>query len=154
MWTHTPEGRQFIEEVSRNLVENIAVDELEFFDELAVEYFADPHPISPKDTELGGGFDFPAAVTPAVLAAVKAVTKVAIERTTALRTATGSVVRTRLTAMFGGASEPTDEQVEPLTDEQLESLKTLAHAEALRFGLDDDAARRMTNALTKAITSV
>ncbi len=41
MWTNTPEGNQLVSEISKDVVAQLAPEELEMFDELSHEHFQD-----------------------------------------------------------------------------------------------------------------
>lgn len=102
MWTQTAEGRQFIEDVSRQIVQQVDADEIEFFDDLAAEHYQDPNPLAEKDTELGAGFEaLVAAVTPAAIAAVTAVTiHLVNEVSSSFQEASGPFIRERIKRLF------------------------------------------------------
>jgi hypothetical protein len=74
MREETGERRAYIEAVSRMVVADVAADELEFFDELVVEYYEDPNPPRSADAALGSGFgEALVAITPAAMAMATAV---------------------------------------------------------------------------------
>jgi hypothetical protein len=63
MWTDTPESKQLVIEVSRELVADIAPEELELVDELLDDYYAHPTVHEAKDDPLGFGSELLAAST-------------------------------------------------------------------------------------------
>jgi hypothetical protein len=112
MWTQTAEGRQFIEDVSRQVVQQVDADEMEFFDDLAAEHYRDPNPLAEKNTELGAGFEaLVAAVTPAAIAAVTAVTIHLInEVSSSFQEASGPFIRERLKRLFSQGKKTKEEK--------------------------------------------
>jgi hypothetical protein len=112
MWTQTAEGRQFIEDVSRQVVQQVDADEMEFFDDLAAEHYRDPNPLAEKNTELGAGFEaLVAAVTPAAIAAVTAVTiHLVNEISSSFQEASGLFIRERIKRLFSQGKKTEKEE--------------------------------------------
>jgi hypothetical protein len=71
MWIDTPESRQVVTEVSRELVAEIAPEELEVVDELLDDNYANPSVHESKDSPLGFGSEFLAASTPVIAMALQ-----------------------------------------------------------------------------------
>lgn len=155
MLTDTEEGRDYVETVSRSIVREAAGDELEFFDELAAEYFKDPSPPRPRDPALGSGLgEGLAAVTPAAIAMASAVLSNLLGGATdAIRDDGGATIKQKLSELFRRQREDegTKAAPAPLTQEQLKRVKTIAKREAKRFGIDDKTAKNMADALIGAI---
>ena len=42
MWTDAPEDRAFVAELSRDVIAEVAPEEIALFDQLVAEYYADP----------------------------------------------------------------------------------------------------------------
>src|SRR5215510_14487118 len=72
MWNDTPESRALVTEVSKEIVSEIAPEELEMADELLDDYYANPeiHEVTDNPLEFGSGFL--AASTPVVAMALHA----------------------------------------------------------------------------------
>jgi hypothetical protein len=165
MWSDTPEGRQFIQDVSRNVVGEVAAEELELFPELAADYFANPQSARsqpPKDDALGFGLETVAVLTPVVLAMTKAV--IGFVSAQVLQTAkdeSASLLKEKIKAVFAslrkGAGLPTEKETPatsapPVTAPtlnrgQLEQIKKLAVAEAVSFGVKPEDAEKMSLSL-------
>lgn len=74
IWTDTAEGREFVKSLAKDMVVEVAPEELPLFDELAQEYFDDPTPpdLSARgsDDPLGTDFGQLLAETPAIIAMI------------------------------------------------------------------------------------
>lgn len=156
MWTETTEARKYIEEVSKRIVTEFASEELELFDELIADYFADP---TPPDLSASGDDDPLAfgvggvlvAVTPAAGAMVSAVlTFVLTEATEVIKEESAEKIKKRIKDIFSPENED-DDGPQPLTRDQLEQVKKLARRQAKRFGMEPDVANKMADALIGAI---
>jgi hypothetical protein len=159
MWTETTEVRKYIEEVSKRIVSEFASEELELFDELIAEYFADPTPPALSDS----GDDDPlafgvsevlVAVTPAAGAMVTAVlTYVLAETTEVIKEESAEKIKKRMKDIFSPEKEDKedDDKPQPLTRDQLEHVKKLARRQAKKFGMEPDLANKMADALIGAI---
>ena len=85
MWTDTPEGRQLIENLSRQVVDETAPEELDMFDELLADYYANPQPPATQtqadDDPLAFGVaEAFIAVTPVAAAIVSSIADLYSER--------------------------------------------------------------------------
>lgn len=151
MWSDTPEGRQFIEEISRNVVGEVAAEELELFPELAAEYFADPRAAGrqpDKDDALGFGLEAVVALTPAILAMTKVLLNFAqSELLEAAKTESASLIKEKVKAVFASLLTAEKESPAPLTRDQLKRIKKLAANEAVAFGVKPADAEKMSLAL-------
>lgn len=144
MWTDSSEAREFIAEVSKKIVADVAAEELELFDELAQDYFANPQPAadSSADDALGFGFDTLAAVTPAAIAMTQVVVVfLASEVIKATREETVKIVVGKVKSYFWG------QQRVRLSDQQLKHVRELSRQQALKFGMSKEAAESMAQAL-------
>ncbi len=156
MWTETTEGRKFIEEVSKQIVTEVAPEELDLFDELIEGYFEDPAP--PDLSEAGSddplGFGLGGALvaaTPAAAAVVSTVlTYVLTEALKTFQEESAEAIKTKIKKLFKPEEEAEDEIAE-LTDEQLKQVRRLAIKQAKTFGMEADQAKRMADALIGAL---
>lgn len=152
MWTETDEGREYIREISQDIVAELAPEELEFFDELIEEYFIDPTPPDLSDSEGDEQLGFGAGVvlataTPAAAAMASAVlTFILTEITKAVQKESTEVIKRTIKAIFNPEKQE-KEGPSPLTKEQLAQVKRLARRQAREFGMDADLARKMADAL-------
>jgi hypothetical protein len=159
MWTQTPEGRKLVQEISKDIVVEIAPEEMDLFDELIMEYFQDPTPpnlsAKPKDDPLGFGLgEVLIAATPAVAAMVDVVLNYLInESIKAAQGESAEFIKRKIKGLFNPekkeekTSKTGQDDVEPLTKEQLEQVKKLARKQAIKFGIGSDKAEKMANAL-------
>jgi len=159
MWTQSSEGRKLIEEISKDIVVEVAPEEIDLFDELLMEYFQDPAPpdlsTKPKDAPLGFGLgEVLIAVTPAVAAMVDAVLNYLVSETIkAAQGESAALIKRKVSGLFNPerkdetTSKPGRDDVVPLTREQLEQVKKLARKQAIKFGIGPDKAEKMATAL-------
>ena len=164
MWAETAEGRKFVEEVSKNIVTQVAPEELDMFDELVEEYFQNPTPpdrsATASDDPLGFGLgETLAAVAPAAAAMVSAVlTYIVTEAIKAGQEETTAIVKQKIKALFNPDKESpgqkTDKEIPPLTKEQMEQVKKLARKQAIQFGIKPEQAEKMANALIGSLALV
>jgi hypothetical protein len=156
MWTDTEEGRAFIAEVSKNVVSQVAPEELDLFDDLVQEYFDDPTPPDPEEAAsddalgfgLGGAL---VAATPAVAAMANVVLGFLLtEVINIAKDQAGGMAVEKLRAHFSTRGE-SGTGSPPLTTEQLVKVKQLASDQAKAFGMDDDEARKMADALVGSL---
>jgi hypothetical protein len=140
-----------VDKIAKDLVAEVAPEELDLFDELAREYHANPRP--PQVTRGGGddalGFGLDAAVaasSPAVIAAVSACFGFALQiASDAFRDQTKDFVKDQVKKLLGGRkSGPV---LLHLDAAQLAHARDLAASEARRFGLNKADADRLADAL-------
>jgi len=164
MWVESAEGRKFVEEVSRNIVTQIAPEELDMFDELMEEYFQNPKPpdrsTTASDDPLGFGLgETLVAAAPVAAAMVSAViTYIVTEAIKATQEETTAVVKQKIKALFTPGKEDSDQKSKketlPLTKEQMEQVKRLARKQAIQFGIKPEQAEKMANALIGSLALV
>lgn len=135
MWIHTPESKQVVTEVSRELVAEIAPEELGLVDELLDDYYANPTVHETKDDPLGFGSEFLAASTPVIAMALQTLFNFILNEVwVSAQKESAVLIAQKMKALFN----PTKEKVEPvlgLTREQLEKAKQLIKKEAVRGGM-------------------
>jgi hypothetical protein len=143
MWINTPESRQVVTEVSRELVEEIAPEELGFVDELLDDYYADPTVPESKDNPLGFGSEVLAAATPVIAMALQTLfTFILNEVWVSAQKESAVLIAEKMKALF----HPQKEQAKPaleLTREQLEKAKQLIKKEAMRGGMKPKKAEEL-----------
>lgn len=155
MWTETKDGRDFIYEISKDVVSQVAPEEMDLFDELLQQYFENlqPPPQSPPiDDPLGSGLaEIMVAATPAAAAMASAVLGFIVgEVIKVTKEESASLIRKKIHDLFD--PKESSEGSPPLTKEQLELVKKLARKQASRFGFTADKAEMMANALIGALT--
>jgi hypothetical protein len=148
MFRDTPEGRELITSVSKDIVAAVAPEELPLFEELAAEYFADPRP--PKktgraqDDPLGFGLsEALVVVTPAASAMVTAAfTHILAEIFKSTKDEESKKLREKIKSIVYK-----DKSAEPLNLEQLEEVRKVAFEQARLFGIPENQAHQMADAL-------
>lgn len=160
MFNETAQGRSLIVEVSRQIVDQVAPEEADLFDELLAEYDAGHFPTVTEPAEIDDplGFGIGEALslaTPAVVAAVSGVlTYIARETLETIKTEGAAVVRARVATALKRASGKTPADTDPplqLTREQLRTMRTLAKQKGEEFGMSADDAGHMAEALIGAV---
>ena len=135
MWNDTPESKQLVKEVSKEIVADIAPEEFEFVDELLEDYYANPAVHEGTDNPLEFGSEFLAASTPIVAMALQALFSFIVSEVWISAQKEGAVlIAQKMKALLN----PTKEKEEPglgLTQEQLEKAKKLIKKEAMRGGM-------------------
>ena len=154
MWTQTPDGDQFVQELSKQLVSQFAPEELEIFDELYSEYRKDPTPPQAKqgsDDALGSGLgEVMVAVTPAASAMATAVLSFVLsEVLKASQDEASEKIKAKVQALFNPKAS---EKAATLSPEQLEKVRRLAARRAVDFGLSSDQAKQMSLALIGSLS--
>jgi len=151
MLLNSPEGRALVEGLSREVIGEVAPEELDLFDQLSDEYYVDPAP--PDLTQQGGdealGFglgELLIASTPASNAMITVVLTFVIQILMQAAGDEGSdFVRNKIRALFGrkGEAEPPPH----FNRDELRHMRAAAEAEAQRFGLSAEEAGHMADAL-------
>lgn len=135
MWINTPESREVVTEVSKELVAEIAPEEMELVDELLDDYYANPAVHETKDNPLGFGSEFLAAATPVIAMALQTLfTFILNEVWVSAQKESAALIAEKMKALFN----PEKKKAEPtlgLTSEQLEKAKQLIKKEAMRGGM-------------------
>ena len=140
MWINTPESRQVVTEVSRELVAEIAPEELEVVDELLDDYYANPTVHESKDNPLGFGSEYLAASTPVIAMVLQTLFNFILNEVwVAAQKESAILIAEKMKSLFN----PKKEKTEPalgLTREQLEKAKQLVKKEAIRGGMNPQKA--------------
>ncbi len=156
MWSDSPGDRALLDDLAREVVGEVAPEELDLFDQLADEYHANPAP--PDLTQPAGddalGFGLGGALiaaTPAVAAAASVVLGLVMQIGFAIVSDEASdQVRQRLRALL--RRDRTAPTAAPTLDrEQLRQIRQAALNEALRFGMAQDEAGRIADALLRRL---
>jgi hypothetical protein len=134
MWINTPESRQVVTEVSRELVAEVAPEELEVVDELLADYYANPTVHESQDNPLGFGTDFLAASTPVIAMALQTLFSFILNEVwVSAQRESAVLIAEKMKSLFN------PKKAEPalgLTREQLEKAKQLVKKEAIRGGMN------------------
>lgn len=152
MWTEATEERQLITDLSKQMVTQVAPEELDLFDELIEEYFDDPSPpdLSESDDDDALGFGLSGvvvAVTPAAAAAASSVLGYILsEVLKSAQEESAAVLANKVRKLFN----PKD-KAEALTTEQLRQVRRLALSQAKIFGMEAGQARSMADALVGSL---
>jgi hypothetical protein len=152
MWINTPESRQVVTAVSRDLVAEIAPEELELVDELLDDYYSNPIVLETKDDPLGFGSEFLAASTPVIAMALQTLFNFILNEVwVSAQRESAVLIAEKMKALFN----PEKKNPEPalgLTLEQLEKAKQLVKKEAIRGGMTpkkaEDLALRIVGRIT------
>ena len=141
------ERDELTRELARLALHRAAPDELVIFDDLAVEYFADPHAaLRPQDRDetLGFGLDL-TLLTPYVLAVAGFVLPLLNDVVTEVATQQGN-------AWVGRLIRREPEPVQ-LSQEQARRVQVVAFEQARRAGLDDNRARLVADSIVGAVAA-
>jgi hypothetical protein len=154
MWSDTPEGRQVIGEVSKDIVGQIAPEELEMFDELLDDYFENPAPVRTDDEGLGFGGDLLVAMTPVVAALVEiSITFVLSEVIKTAKEESTTFIANKVKAIFNPTKNKNG-ALPTLTPEQLKKVKELIRKEATRGGMKSNQAEDVALRITARLAMV
>jgi hypothetical protein len=151
MWAESSEGHKLIKELSKEIVVDVAPEEIDLFDELVAGYFQDPTPPDvsqpQKDDPLGFGIEETLiAVTPAATAVAQMIISYLLTEIIKITESEhAEKVKRKIKALF--SSERKDQEPAALTKEQLEHIRKLARKQAIKFGIGPDKADRMADAL-------
>lgn len=135
MWTETAEGQQLIGEVSRDLVTQVAPEEMEMFDDLLQDYFQYPTPPDAGDDPLGFGGDVLVVVTPVVTAVVGAVVTFLWNEIVKTAKEEGSAFIAEKVKAFFHPPKETQADSSGLTRAQLQHIKEIVQKGAVRRGM-------------------
>src|SRR5688500_4752999 len=131
MWIDTPESKEVVTELSRELVAEIAPEELELVDELIDDYYANPTIHETKDNPLGFGSELLVASTPVIAMSLRTLFNFIVNEVWVSGQKEGAVlIAQKMKALLN----PVKEKVETapgLTREQLEKAKKLIKKEAM-----------------------
>lgn len=176
MWTDTPEGRKYIDEISKLVVGEVALEELDLFDELCEEYHTNPMPLetstSGSDDPLAFGVEGVfIALTPIIMATTTSVVEYLLGQAADSVKQEGSA---RIKQWIKRAINPENSEKKPnqseenqrreqekaiktetkekttpsvLTKEQLKMVRKIARRQAESYGLDSELANKMADAL-------
>jgi hypothetical protein len=154
MWIQTPEGDQFVQELSKQLVSRFAPEELDVFDELYDDYRK--HPTAPQvggssDDALGSGLgEVIVAVTPAASAMASAVLSFVLsEVLKAAQDESSEKIKAKVKSLFNPKAP---EKAAVLNQDQLEKVQRLAAKRAVDFGLSPEQAKQMSLALVGSLS--
>jgi hypothetical protein len=149
MWINSPESKQVITDISKELVAEIAPEELELVDELLDDYYANPEVHESKDHPLGFGSEVLAAATPVIAMALQTLfTFILNEVWVSAQKESATLIAEKMKSLFNRdkASSPKGDKAEPaleLTREQLEKAKQLIKKEAMRGGMKPKKAEEL-----------
>lgn len=146
----TPDDRELITALSRQIVDEIAPEEAELFDELIGGYFADSTPpdlsTAAADDPLGFGLgDLMIAVTPAAAAvAAAAIPFIVGVVTQAASDAGAEQVRGWLKRLLRGEADR-DQATPKFPPEEMKTLRRIMGDTARQYGMDDAQSEAMVN---------
>ena len=153
MWNDTPEGKQLVKEISKEIVAGIAPEEMELVDELLEDYYANPVVPENKDNPLGFGSELLAASTPVIAMALQTLFNFVLNEVWVSAQKEGAVlIAQKMKALL----HPDKEKAEPalgLTQEQLERAKKLIKKEAMRGGMNPKKAEDLALKIVGRIVS-
>lgn len=149
MITNSVDERELITELSKDIVSQVAPEELDLFDELIQEYFDDPTPpdltTDNSDDPLGFGLgEVMVAATPAIAAAISA--GITFLLTVAWQADAGSSV-TLIKQKIQQRFQRKQQADLDLSKEQLTQLKRIVHSTVLRFGTEQTVAGQISDAV-------
>lgn len=149
MWQQTADGQAVIAELSKEVITEVAPEELELFDELLQEYLEHPKPpdlsIVGADDPLGFGLEnVVVAATPAIAAAISA--GITFLLTVVWQADAGSPVALIKQKIQQRVQRKRDADL-GLSKEQLTQLKQIVHSTVLRFGTEQTVAGQISDAV-------
>lgn len=152
MWSDSPEGKTLIEGLARDLLNDVAPEEMDMFDELAQDYFADASPPDfkkgPADDALGFGMgEMLTAATPALMAVASGVIGYIVQEV--FQSAQQETIIAGLKALLRRRAEQTTAAAPSirLTEAQLAHIRQIALQQAEAYGLGQAEAEQMVHAL-------
>ncbi len=156
--------RQWIESVSRDLVGQVAPQELPAFGPISDAYFRNPTKVlegrTSKDEMLGFGIETGVAlITPVIIEATKGVISYLKEEVKkSAKTESTNVISRFMKKVFGlffSSDKETEQRVSELvlTPKQLKRIREIVEAEARRFKIPHDEAVRLSDAMIGRIAT-
>jgi hypothetical protein len=148
-----PSYNPLVEDLAREVIAEVAPEELDLFDELSQEYRANPQPPSQSgkalDDALGFGLgDVLIASTPAANAMIGVVVAFAGQIIISYAQDKGKdFVEETLKSLFKRGKKPTEPPPVQFSQDQLRQMRDAAESEARRFGLSEHEAQAMADAL-------
>ena len=147
MTVTTTENQQLVYTISKDIVEQIAPEELEVFDELLEEYFA--HPLAANsDDPLAFGSDILVAVTPFVAIAIQITVQFLTEDVfNALKKEGQEAIVKKVKSLF---SKPKQEETPSLAldKKQLANINEIIRKEVIRHGMQAKQAEDLALTIT------
>lgn len=156
MWQKTAEGKAVIAELTKEVVSQVAPEELEMFDELIQDYFDHPAPPTvtgpATDDPLGFGLgEVIVAATPA--AAAMASAAITFVLTVVIKLAEDEsieLIKPRLKQLLQPAQKEKTASF-TLTREELVRLKLTMHETVRRFGVEEAQANQMSDVFVSSL---
>jgi hypothetical protein len=151
MWINTPEGKQVVTELSKELVAEVAPEELELVDELLDDYYANPAVHETKDDPLGFGSEILAAATPVIAMALQTLFNFILNEVwVSAQKESAVLIAEKMKTLFHPekTSSPKEKKADPpldleLSPEELEKAKQLIKKEAMRGGMKPKKAEEL-----------
>jgi hypothetical protein len=148
MSTETHEDRELVAELSKLVVQEIAPEELMFFDEILQDYFSNPNALketSSKNPLAFGVDDIFIAMTPAIIASISALAEfVKLEVVRNAQERSASAIKKILKELIARK----DKDAQPLfTIEQFEVIKSIVDDQARLFRLNPKQARLLSESI-------
>ena len=135
MWTYSAVGQELIGEISKELVTQIAPEELDMFDELLQDHFADPTVPAASDDALGFGGEMIVAMTPVIAGIMGVVVQFLLDEVIkAVKQESSNLIAQKVRAILNLSTEKKDESLK-LTKVQLAKAEEIVRTEAIRRGM-------------------
>ncbi len=143
---------KLVSELSKEIVSQIAPEEIELFDELMQEYFDNPVPpdltVDESDDALGFGLsEVMVAITPAAAAVTIAALNFIVSNLQQFTKEQSADLSSRDLRQFFANRKKAAVAEALLTPAQLEELRHITQSMAIQYGMDDERAAAMTNAM-------
>ena len=144
------EIRETINEISYNIINDIAPEEIDMFEEISEAYFSDPAVFEKKksgDDPIGFGIEgIMEMFSPAVMTVVTTVvTYIATEAFGAAKGALTDELKAKIKSLFNKKAEKKDDAA--LTPEQLKTVHEKAVSRGISLNLSEEQANNLANAL-------
>ena len=135
MWVNTPESKEIVKELSKELIADIAPEEIELVDDLLNDYYANPNMHRSKDNPLGFGSEILVASTPVVAMALQAFFNFLLTTVwVSVQKEGAAVIAQKVKNLINPAPHKTEPAL-GLNQEQLNTAKQLIKKEAMRGGM-------------------
>jgi hypothetical protein len=135
MWTESAVGQQLIGEISKELVTQIAPEEMDMFDELLQDHFENPASPTATDDPLGFGAEIMVAVTPVIAGIMGIVIQFLLDEVIkAAKQESSTAIAQKVRAILNLSPQKNDESLE-LTKAQLAQTEEIVRTTAIRRGM-------------------
>jgi len=139
MWTNTRESKELTREITKDIINDIAPEELRFVDDLIDDYYSDPIIHKSNDNPLGFGSDLLVASTPIIIMTLNTVFNFILNEVwVSTQKESAVLIASKMKALFN-PTKKTGADLQ-LTSKHLSIVKQLIKREAIRGGMKSQKA--------------